>query len=97
MREQADKPVLRVVGVLIFVHHQIAVAVLIPLQHIRTGQKQLNRLDQQVVKIQRVRLLEPPLIDRVALSDFFQTEIVSDLFGIFIGREQRVLGAADGG
>ncbi len=94
-RQQADKAILRVVGILVFVDHQIPEAVLIFLQNIRLGFKQFHRAYQQIVKIHGVGILQSLLIQAIAIGYLFQAKIVAGLNGKFLRRQKIVLCAAD--
>ena len=53
-RKQLGDGVLRVVGVLILVHHEVAETILIRLEHIGVVFEQQIRIQQQIVEVERV-------------------------------------------
>ena len=67
--QHADELVLRMVGILVLVHHQVAEPVLVFFQHIRALTEQGDRFAQQVVEIHRVGFLQPVLVQGVRLGD----------------------------
>lgn len=75
MGQQAYQPVLKLVGVLIFVHQYVFEQVLIMLQHVRILFKKLHRQKDNIVKIHRVGGFEPFLVLLVNSCNCFQPEI----------------------
>ena len=61
-RDQARQLVLNAVGVLELVDHHMAESLVIIGADFRDLAKELDRLDQQVVEVERVRLLKPLLV-----------------------------------
>ena len=53
-RQGADKLELDIVRVLVLIHHDVAEALLVIVQHVRLGLQKLHRLHKEVVKIKRV-------------------------------------------
>ena len=74
--QQADKPVLGVVGVLVLVHHQVAEPVLVVLQHVGAGLEQAHGVDDEVVKVHGVGIGQAALVDPVGLGHLLQAEVV---------------------
>ena len=74
--QQTDKPVLGVVGVLVLVHHQVAEAVLVVLQHVGAGLEQAHGVDDEVVKVHGVGIGQAALVDPVGLGHLLQAEVV---------------------
>ena len=58
-RQQLHQLILGKVGILILVHHHIAEAAAIAVQHRRMIRKQGQRLHQQIIEIQRILCLQP--------------------------------------
>ncbi|OQA70912.1 MAG: hypothetical protein BWY35_02382 [Firmicutes bacterium ADurb.Bin248] len=67
--EQAHDVVLREVRVLVFVDQNILEAGAVAFEHVRTGGKQLENEEQQVVKIDRVAFLQLLLIQPERVDD----------------------------
>ena len=61
-RQKADQLKLCGVGVLILIHHNVTESLLILIQHIRAGTKQLYRLHNQIVKIKCIVFVKLLLI-----------------------------------
>ena len=78
-RQQPYKLILRQVGVLVLVHMDVAKPPLIILEHRRMVDQQLERLEQQVVKVERVRVLQGLLIAHKNIVDLLTLII---LFGL---------------
>ena len=60
--EHFAQRVLRMIGVLVFVNQQIAKTVLIGIEHFGMMLEQQIGIEQQVIEIEGVRRLQPPLI-----------------------------------
>ena len=60
--QQAQPQILDAVGVLIFVHHDIAEALLIGFQHLAVGAQDGQHVEQQVAKVAGVHRAKPRLI-----------------------------------
>ena len=70
-RQVFDEAVLDMVGVLILVHMDVAVAMLIPFEHIGVGAEELERREEQIVEVERVVAVQETLVDRIdAPGDF---------------------------
>ena len=81
--EQADKLVLKRIGVLIFVHENIVEASANPFSDLLVFGKQPNRFKDQIVKVERVRLPKPFLVCRVNFGYFRERRIVAVRYVIF--------------
>ena len=68
LSEQPQPEILRDVGVLILVHHDVDEPAVILLEDVRVFREQPQVFEQQVAEIGRVQLLEPLLIGRVKLN-----------------------------
>ena len=68
-RQQADQPVLGVVGVLVLVDQDIAEALLIVSQDIRIVGQQTDGLEEDVVKIHAVALFQLILVQAIDFGD----------------------------
>ena len=95
--EQGDQHVLRVVRILILVHHDIAEAPLIVLQHVLVFLQQAHGVDDDIVKVHRVRFHQHLLIQVVDGGDILAARVVAVLAARLElrGAEELVLGAAD--
>ena len=60
--QQLDNMILHYVGILILVHKDISELTAVLLQYLRAALKQLKRLSQKIVKIQRVVFLQATLV-----------------------------------
>ena len=69
--QQLHQLVLRPVGVLILVDQQVAIAAVVAFPHFAGGAQHAHRLEQQVVKIQRIRLAQFLAINLVDVRDPF--------------------------
>jgi hypothetical protein len=67
--EQRDEPILRGVDVLILIHEHVLEALLILLAGCFVALEQVDRANDEIVEIQRVRLGEPALILGVNVGD----------------------------
>jgi hypothetical protein len=87
--QQLDHQVLAGVGVLVFVHQQVADAVLPLLQHFRVLLEELDRLQDQIVEVHRVVRLERALV--VGVDD--GGGLLLGIAGVFqgLGRQDQVI------
>ena len=83
------------VGILVFIHHQITIALLITLQHVRVLHKQIHRAAEQIIEIHGIGVLKTFLVQAVTVRNLFAAEIASHLLRIFLRRQQAVLCPAD--
>ena len=67
--QQAHQFELRVVGILVLVHHDIAEPVLVRSQDLIVGVEQFHGLHQKIVEIQRIVLFQPLLVFLVGVRD----------------------------
>ena len=79
------------VGVLIFVHHNIPKFICIIFKHVRVVLEQIHRVYNHIVKIHRVGLLKPLLIDSVKLGNRLLSKVQTRLILILGGRNKLVL------
>ena len=93
--QKLGQPELRVVGVLILVDHNIAKTPLIILTDIFEIFQKRDGVDDDIVKVHRVRLFQLFLIHFIRLTDAHFSGIVACLFQVFVGGNQAVLTAAD--
>ena len=93
--QQADQQVLGVVGILILIDHDIAVAALVLLQHLRELLEQLDRQQNDVIKIEGVGFAQHLLIARVHPRGDLQSEIITGGTAQVIRRKELILGTAD--
>ena len=93
--QQAHEHILRVVGILILVHVDIAELALIRLQHRRMRGKQLQRLDDQVVKVERVGALELLLVSRIHVLHHLAAVVPVGLGEPLLRSQQLVLRVGD--
>ena len=96
--QKTDQLELGVVGILVLIHHDIAEAVLVVLQHFRMGVEQVHGLHQKVVKIQGVVLLQDFLVFLIAVADLSAVVVPSAhmVLPVAEGTDQFVLGGRDG-
>ena len=98
-REQRRQLVLQLVRVLILVDHDVVELLLVIGPHVLEGLEQLDGLEDDVVKVERVRLVQTLVVFLVELRDAVHAEIAG-LPGVF-GKRRRVLppvlGLADDG
>ena len=93
--QEAHPQVLRPVGVLVLVHVEVAPARLVALEHLGRCVEQLDRLEQQVVEVERAGGPEPLVVAREQLGDD-ALAVGRGVLGEEVGVEHVVLGAADG-
>ena len=79
-RKQLGDGVLRVVGVLILVHHEVAETILIRLEHIGVVFEQQIRIQQQIVEVERVGGLQALLQTLVYTGGNLRRRVVRLLF-----------------
>ena len=96
IRQKPHQLELRIVGVLILVHHDIAETVLIRCEHLVMGMKQLHGQHEQIIEIHGVILAEPLLIlvigVRNALVLIAQSRV---LLAVVQRRQKLILGRGD--
>ena len=73
--EVADEQVLRPVGVLVLVDHDVLELPAVPLAHLLGLLEELDRLEQQIVEIERVALLQRDQVFLVDLRDLLVAQI----------------------
>ena len=96
LRKEPHQFKLRVVGVLVLVHHDVEEAVLIGRQHLFVRVKEFHRAHEKIVKIQRVVLFEPLLVLLVGVRDLLVPEAVTCvLLPVLERRDQLVLRGRD--
>ena len=93
--EELDHHILGVVGVLILVHHDIAEALAIALQHRRMIRQQLEGLDKQIVKVQGVVGLQAGFILQEDIVDHLAAIVLFGLPEPFIRAHELVLRIGD--
>ena len=93
--QKADQQVLGMVGILILIHHDVAVAPLVFLQHLRELLEQPDGKQDDIVKIEGVGLPEHFLVQGVDLGGHLQGKVVAGVLPQPVGGQQLVLGAAD--
>ncbi len=98
IRQQPDQFKLRRIGILILVHHDVAESFLVIVQHLGIRLEKLHRLHDQIVKIQRVVLVQHRLILLVGLRDLTRMIIVAGrrLHFILQRADQFILRRRDG-
>ena len=92
-RQRRGQQILQMVGILILVDEHIAELVLPVLPRLRMLQEQPHRVENQVVKVQRVRLPEPMLILSIELRNLLLAEVAA-LFAlrqVVTGQEHPIL------
>ena len=93
--QKADQKILGVVGVLIFIHHDVAVAALVFLQHLRVFTEQPDGKQDDIIEIQGVGGLEHLLIAAVDLGGDLQGEVIPGRICHPLGGQHFILGSAD--
>ena len=84
---------LRVIGVLILVHHDIAETVLIDSQNFIMGVEQFNSQHEKIVKVNCVVFAEPLLIFVIRVRDPLAAKAHAGVFfSVLKGRDQLILG-----
>ena len=94
LRQQPQPQVLRDVGVLVFVHEDIAEALLPLRQHVRVRLEDHHAMQQQVAEIDGVQFQKPPLVLRVKRRALAVIG-VRFAFGHARGRQRAVLPVVD--
>ena len=89
-----DNLILHPVGVLVFVDQDVAKSLLVKLQPLRCNLEQLQRLDQQIIKIERVILFELLLVMGIDFMDLL-VQVAGVQFGKFVRILVVVLGVGD--
>lgn len=92
LRKELYQRILGKVGILVFVHVHIAKALAVTLQHGRMVGEQLQRPNQQIVKIQGVAMAQPALVGIIKVMNLLASKILSGGLEPFVGTEQMVLG-----
>ena len=93
--QQADEFVLGAVGVLVFIHQDVAEALVPVGENLLILLKELHRYQNQVVKIQGVVFRQGLLVVAVDIGNY-PAPVVGLLFLELVGAELLVLGVADG-
>ena len=93
--QQVEQVVLRHVGVLVLVHHDVAQAVLVALADGVVAAQHLDREHQQVVEIEGVVVVQARLVDAVHAGDDGVESIVFRLALEGLGVDEVVLQGAD--
>ena len=87
-RELSDEHVLRVVGVLVFVHEDVAELVPVVFADLRAGLEQLDGAHDQIVEVDRVGHGQPVLVfgvyDGHQFVDVAGTDLISALSGLVV-------------
>ena len=94
-RQEVQQVILRHVGVLILVHHDIAPAVLVTLQNVRVAAQQLHGKHEQVIKIHRGVAAQGALIQGIDPGYHFIEAKISRLAHERVGIDQVILERAD--
>ena len=95
MGQQGDQLILGVVGVLIFVHQDIAKPVLILFQFFRELAEQFNGQINDIIKVQRVGFPQPPLIGSIELGNHHFAVVSCGILQHLLRRNHGILGHAD--
>ena len=88
--QQFHEHILRIVRILIFVHHDILEALAVHIQHGRMVNKQFQRFDEKVVKIQGIERFQARFVldeDRVNLLTAEWSNHSSGLISLFFASE----------
>ena len=96
-RQKLHQDKLGVIGILVLIHHDIAEALLINGQNIRMLHKEPYGLVDQIIKIQRVILLQTLLIFRVDIGHIPAPIASSFIPRILLRREEFLLRLGNGG
>ena len=83
------------VGVLILVHQYVLEPPAVVLQHRRHADEQLQRLEQQIVEVQRVVVAQALLVEAVDVRNLLHAEVLLALGEVFVRREHVHLRVAD--
>ncbi|MPM98767.1 hypothetical protein SDC9_145957 [bioreactor metagenome] len=95
--QQVHKHILTIVGVLVFIHHDISKLILIILKHIRIILKKLHCLKKYIIKIQGIICHQLFLVERVYISHLLKPEVPSISIHEPAGRHELILGFGYGG
>ena len=87
--KKADQLELGGIGILIFVHHDIAEAVLVHLQYFIVRMEKLHSQHQQIVEIQGVVFAQQPLVLLVGHADLFFSEADAVILLAVLQRTQK--------
>ena len=79
--EKLQQPKLRIVGVLVFVDEQIAVALLVAGEDVRLLVEDLQRQEQQIIEVDRAQRAQPELVFRQELRGAQLVFVVGMAFG----------------
>ena len=93
-RKKADKPVLRMVCVLVLINQYVSEFVSVVVKHIRVFLEQPYRAKYEVVKIERVVVLHFLAVELVNFADNRLKEVAAENLGIIVRRNQLVFCAA---
>ena len=93
--QDTDQLVLDVVGILVFIHHDIPEPFPVCIKDRGMAGEKLQGLHQQIVKIQRVQAFHPGFICNHDIVDSVAPEITAGLGEPLIRREEPVFGIAD--
>ena len=93
-REELGQLILRVIGVLVLVDHDVRKLLLIASQDLGILAQQLHGLEDNVVKVERARLTQQPLVDGVHLRRR-QLSATDRQLGVVLRPDQLILGAGD--
>ena len=94
-REPADQQVLRTVRILVLVDHHEPELRRVLGPHPLGLLHQVDRLQQQIVEVERIALLQRLDVIRIHLRDLFVARVPGRLVGDRLGPFHAVLGAAD--
>ena len=95
LREQFNERILGPVRILILVDVDVLELLLIKREHVRRFLEQLNRLHDQVIKVEHVVLLQLFLIRRIDVRDDFLVWVVTDESSRVLRRTEFVLMVRD--
>ena len=93
--QQADQQILGVVGILVLIHHDVPVAALVLLQHLRELLEQPDRQQDDVIKIQGVGVFQHLLVAAVNPGCHLQGKVIPRRLAQPFRGEHFILGAAD--
>ena len=90
-----NKLILHAVGVLILIDQNVLKAPAVIVEHRGGGDKELQRLEQQVVKVERIVVLQALFVEAVNLYDLLHAEILVRLGKVLVRGEHIHLCVAD--
>ncbi|KAF5067648.1 hypothetical protein DSECCO2_251480 [anaerobic digester metagenome] len=93
--QKVDQFILRLIGILILIHHDVAELVLIKSQHIGMFPEQPNREHDDVIKIHRHVFAQALLVQLINLSNLSLAEIGVIQFKVACFINQGILGRGD--